>query len=38
LVVGGCFGVVVDAGERDHVEGPVELAVAAAVESVEERR
>ena len=34
LVVGGGFGVVADAVERDHVEGPVELAVAAAVEPV----
>jgi hypothetical protein len=33
LVVGGRFGVVVDAGERDHVQRPVELAVAAAVQS-----
>jgi hypothetical protein len=34
LVVGGCFGVMVDAGEGDDVQGPVQLAVAAAVQSV----
>src|SRR5438552_9983639 len=34
LVVGGGFGVVVDACERDDVQRPVELAVAAAVQSV----
>jgi hypothetical protein len=30
----GCFGVVVDPGEGDDMQGPVELAVAASVEAV----
>src|SRR5439155_5541417 len=34
LVVGGGLDVVADAGERDHVQCPVQLSVAAAVEPV----
>src|SRR5919109_265731 len=34
VAVGACFGVAAEAGARDHVQGRVELAVAAAVEPV----